>query len=346
MPSTYPFQLELNRSLCRLEQSVNKELESLLEKAYLVGNEMGTPSDDTNLGRPYVDDFISFVSKFSSHSGSLLEIGAGTGFLSKRLSEEGWTVTSIEPGTGYQPQWISNDVDVINDFFPSAEISGQFDVIVFYTVLEHIKDTKSFLTDVKNYLKPNGYIFLAVPDCTLEISNCDASILLHEHFHYFTKHSLLNTLIESGLTGKVYPSEYGRCLYAVAQISLEVQIPQVSNIHLVEYSDYISGILKAQSKLSSMFNNWLNKGQLGIFCPSRLLNLMSPDNDFLFYDDSPALHGKFYPPFSSQVRSRADLFIDKPDKILIASRTFGSKIKTDLLNSGLNSDIILISDLL
>jgi 16S rRNA A1518/A1519 N6-dimethyltransferase RsmA/KsgA/DIM1 with predicted DNA glycosylase/AP lyase activity len=41
------------------------------------------------LGRPYVEDFLRFVNDASPDKGALLEIGAGTGFLSKCLSQSG-----------------------------------------------------------------------------------------------------------------------------------------------------------------------------------------------------------------------------------------------------------------
>ena len=57
---------------------------------------------------------------------------------------DGWQVTSVEPGVGYEQFWESHGVEVINDFFPTKLVKGQFDAIIFYTVLEHIKDTKAF----------------------------------------------------------------------------------------------------------------------------------------------------------------------------------------------------------
>ena len=61
LPNSYPFKLVINSELARLEQSLDKNLEDILEKTYLIGNEMELPSDNTELGIPYVDDFLSFV---------------------------------------------------------------------------------------------------------------------------------------------------------------------------------------------------------------------------------------------------------------------------------------------
>ncbi len=346
IPNVYPFHLEINSSLGRLEQTIDASLEELLKQAYEVGNEMGTPSDNTELGLPYVDDFISFIDQSVSCRGKLLEIGAGTGFMSKRLSQDGWQVTSIEPGVGYEHYWKSYDVEVINDFFPTSLVKGQFDAIIFYTVLEHLKDTKTFLSSVKKQLKPDGKIFLAVPDCTLEISQRDPSILLHEHFHYFTKASLANTLFEAGLTASIKPSQFGRSLFAVGTIAADTQLPSVNTSILSELETYINEIPKARTILQDNLTNWLKNGDVGLFCPSRLLNFFQADTDFFFYDDAEGLEGQYYPPFTSVIGNREKLFNDEPKTLLIGSRTFGEKLKSELLSAGLKSNIILMSDLI
>jgi len=346
IPNVYPFQLEINSSLGRLEQTIDAPLEKVLKKAYEVGNEMGTPSDNTELGLPYVDDFIRFIDQSVSCRGSLLEIGAGTGFMSKRLSQDGWQVTSIEPGVGYEQYWESHGVEVINDFFPTNLVQDQFDVIIFYTVLEHLKDTKGFLASVRKQLKPDGKIFLAVPDCTLEISQRDPSILLHEHFHYFTKASLANTMFEAGLTACVEPSQFGRSLFAVGTIAADAQLPSVNAAIISDLETYITYIPKARASIQDNLTNWLKNGEVGMFCASRLLNFCQVDADFLFYDDAEGLKGKYYPPFTSAVGNREKLFNDVPKTLLIGSRTFGKKLKSELLSAGLKSNIILMSDLI
>jgi SAM-dependent methyltransferase len=346
LPNTYPFQLELNYALGRLEQSVDPSLDDLLERAYRVGNEMGTPSDNTELGRPYVDDFMRFIDQSAPCRGTLLEIGAGTGFLSKCLAQVGWHVTSIEPGMGYQRHWESHGVEVVNDFFPSQQVTGQFDAIVFYTVLEHLKDTKAFLDNVKKQLKPEGRIFLAVPDCTIEISARDPSILLHEHLHYFTAASLTNTLAEAGFAAMVETGKFGRSLFSVGSLAASKPKLNVSHECVLDLEAYITSIPEARATLHEALERWLEVGEVGMYCPSRLLNFIPVKDGLLFYDDAVGIQGRYYPPFAIPVRNRTTLFADSPPTLLIGSRTFGARLKADLFEAGLRSKIVLLSDLL
>jgi 2-polyprenyl-3-methyl-5-hydroxy-6-metoxy-1,4-benzoquinol methylase len=346
LPSVYPFRLEINYSLGRLEQAADPALETLLRQAYIIGNEMGTPSENTSLGRPYVEDFMRFIDRLSPHRGALLEIGAGTGFLSKCLAETGWQVTSIEPGLGYRSNWEANGVEVVNDFFPSERVLGQFDAIIFYTVLEHIKDTTSFLNKVKLQLKAGGRVFLAVPDCTAEIAVGDPSILLHEHYQYFTANSLTKTLSEAGFSATVQVGQFGRSLFAMGEISESRVQSDVTRDCIFELEDYVFRVSAAREVVREAIERWRQIGSLGIYCPSRLLNFLPVTDDLIFYDDALGLQGKYYPPFESPIRDRASLLENPPATLLIGSRTFGVRIKSDLTAMGLKSNIAFLGDLL
>jgi len=289
---------------------------------------------------------MRFISQSTLRQGRLLEIGAGTGFMSKCLSQAGWQVTSIEPGLGYQKYWDFHGVEVVNDFFPSSQVAGEFDAIVFYTVLEHIKDTKTFLENIKNQLKPDGKIILAVPDCTIEISEGDPSILLHEHFHYFTAVSLANTLAEAGFKAVVEAGKFGRSLFCVGSVAPCAQQMTASAQCVSDLETYMASISKTRATLQQLVDRWLELGEVGMYCPCRLLNFISLRDGFLFYDDALEIQGKYYPPFAARVRSRTTLLADSPPTLLIGSRTFGTRLKTDLVAAGLKSKIILLSDLL
>jgi 2-polyprenyl-3-methyl-5-hydroxy-6-metoxy-1,4-benzoquinol methylase len=350
IPNVLDLVLENNKELHRIEQVNSTELSNLLTEAYGIGNEMGVPSDQTSIGIGYVRDFLEFIDrnigKNGGNAADLLEIGAGTGFLAKSLKEKGFNVTAIEPGKGYSSHWVKNEIEVVNDFFPSDQIQQKFDAIVFYTVLEHIKDTTKFLDDVSNFLKPTGKIFLAVPDCALELYSGDPSILLHEHYQYFTEKSLQNTLKKASFSSVVEKSKYGRSIYACGEINNFMTNDLFNAIECDLYSEYVYKanhfIQFAREKLIELSK----VGQVGVFSPSRALNYMPLNVDFKFYDDADSVQGKYYPPFESPVLPRASYISQSTDYLFIASRTFGKKIKSDLMHLVPNAKIILIEDLI
>jgi SAM-dependent methyltransferase len=349
LPNVMDFMLEYNERLCRVEQVDSAPLQKYLSEAYSYGIEMGVPSDETPLGIGYVSDFVDFIEKnidLGCCAPDVLEIGAGTGFLAKSLKQKGWNVTAIEPGKGYSSHWEKNGVDVINDFFPSSSICKKFDVIVFYTVLEHIKNTAEFLGDVSKFLKPLGKIFLSVPDCTLELYSGDPSILLHEHYQYFTERSLANTLRDVSFSFNIEKSKYGRSLYASGTLG------GVSSLMSVDITEH--EILNSYGEKTTRFIEYIrcklieysSVGKVGIFSPARALNYIPSNIKFCFYDDAASLHEKFYPPFDVRIHSRSDLIAHPTDFLFIASRTFGAKIRSDLHALVPNTNIVQLDQLI
>ena len=330
LPSTYPIELCINKGIGRLELSNNNTFDGLLKLAYSLGIEMGTPSDNTDLGKPYVMDFVAFIGEFKAHKGRALEIGAGVGFLSRTLLEKGWDVDSIEPGIGYEGHWEKHGVKVINEFFPSKSAKGPYDLIVFYTVLEHIKDTGSFLRAVAAHLAPQGKIVLSVPDCSLEIEAGDPSMLLHEHFQYFTPSTLERTLLEAGFDPVIRNSNFGRSIYACATLvepKVDFGIPEKELSAFYGYAEKV-GLLR--TRFRERVAHLLAHGTVGIYCPGRALTLLSSLHEVRFFDDAVALHGKYYPPFQARIESRDELVRNPPTVLLIMTRTFGVKLFEEL----------------
>jgi SAM-dependent methyltransferase len=329
-PDTYPIELCVNEDLGRLELIGTEGLEALLKSAYGIGIEMGTPSDNTDLGKPYVMDFLAFLEDSVDHKGRALEIGAGVGYLSKLLAGNGWRVDSIEPGKGYGRHWERHGVRVINEFFPSPSTRGPYDLIVFYTVLEHIKDTQAFLTTLADHLAPDGQIVLSVPDCSLEIQAGDPSMLIHEHFQYFTPDSLKRTLLHARFDPVIRSSGFGRSIYACATLGGSRGDSEISGNELSMVRDYARKVSRLRSGFREKLTSLLSQGSVGIYCPARALALLSRRHQVRFFDDAAALHGMYFPPFAARIESRDELARNPPDVLFIMSRTFGNNLFTAL----------------
>ena len=99
----------------------------------------------------------------SSQSRSLLDYGCGTGEFIKVCKVSGWAVTGIEPSLEAR-----NKARKLNDTKIYANISEvtdcQFDAITLWHVLEHVHELRNTLENLVKLLKPNGTIFIAVPN--------------------------------------------------------------------------------------------------------------------------------------------------------------------------------------
>jgi SAM-dependent methyltransferase len=101
------------------------------------------------------------------NKGAHLDLGCGTGAFVNEMQQAGWSVTGLEPDAGAR---------AMADKLYGLKISGadelyvlpaeSFGAITLWHVLEHVHDLHGYLNKIKNLLKPNGRLFIAVPNYT------------------------------------------------------------------------------------------------------------------------------------------------------------------------------------
>ncbi|MCW9097218.1 MAG: class I SAM-dependent methyltransferase [Ignavibacteriaceae bacterium] len=342
IPNELPFGLRISNETGLLMQAFNSIVPPVLALAYSKGSMISGMMDEEGIGKKYAEDFLDFLKKDLKRKTfdhlKVLEIGCGTGYLLHRMEQLGGKCLGIEPGRHGQNAYKKYGVRVIQDFFPSNQISGTFDIIIFYALLEHIEDPIGFLAKLKKISNPNSKILLSVPDCETYIEKGDISILLHEHWNYFTRQSLYNLLIFLGSQNiRIQKSEYGGALYASAQLT--------QDIHKVD-SEMISGeikrslsFIKAAKEVTDKLSSFVRQVQidgktLAVYVPSRAINAFVGQRVDLshcrFFDDNPLLHGTYFPAVNIQIEPRQSLIDSPTDVVIIMSHSFGSKIEEQL----------------
>ncbi len=99
--------------------------------------------------------------------GALLDFGCGTGAFLHTMQESGWQVKGVEPDESARKNAETHyqlNIDPPENIFewPPA----QFDVITLWHVLEHVYELRQYLGRINHLLKPDGRIFIAVPNYT------------------------------------------------------------------------------------------------------------------------------------------------------------------------------------
>lgn len=97
-------------------------------------------------------------------SGRLLDYGCGAGSFIAHMQNAKWTVEGVELSD--QAAKIASERTGVSVKSPKAYYSDNeaFDVITLWHVLEHLPDLVGRLEVFKLWLKPNGYLFLALPN--------------------------------------------------------------------------------------------------------------------------------------------------------------------------------------
>lgn len=99
--------------------------------------------------------------------GNLLDIGAGTGAFAQTMQEAGWQITGLEPDASARniaQQKFGLQLQTPNNLYQLS--NEQFDAITMWHVLEHVHDLHAYLEKFHAILKPNGLLFIAVPNYT------------------------------------------------------------------------------------------------------------------------------------------------------------------------------------
>lgn len=352
IPDFLDFNIDFDRITGTLTQKYDDNIQSLLNKAYSNGSQITGYMDDYEFGEKYTKDFLDFIIKNEGDikGCSVLEIGCGTGFLLSLLENMGASVTGIEPGKQAEKGIKKYKINIINDYYPSENIDKKYDIIIFYNVLEHISCIEPFLSSVKKQLKANARIYFAVPDCGKAIECSDISMLIHEHYNYFTSDTLENTFAEyANLKADISKSDFGSELYGIA-VNDGIYHGHTADINEIMYMN--GNYIKNADHKIIIFKKFLNEidkdgKALGIYVPSRALNMLSLIKEDIdlekidFFDDNPNLSGRYFPGFNKVIKCRSDLMNNPADYVLIMSYTFGDSIRNDLKKCLDNKTVII-----
>lgn len=136
--------------------------------------------------------------------GALLDYGSGTGAFVRYMQQAGWNTTGIEPDA--DARQVATEQFQIN-LLDASELeslnTAQFDVITLWHVLEHIHDLQRTIQKLKDLLKPDGVLIIAVPNYTsLDAYHYGpywAAYDVPRHLYHFSPFSMEQLMKNNGL---------------------------------------------------------------------------------------------------------------------------------------------------
>lgn len=102
------------------------------------------------------------IKTFHPNAQSILDFGSATGDFLVYMANNGFSVAGVEPND--QAREFANLVLPNTVKSSLTEITGQYDVISLWHVLEHVPKPMALLEHFKQHLSPNGIIMVAVPN--------------------------------------------------------------------------------------------------------------------------------------------------------------------------------------
>ena len=130
---------------------------------------------------------------------NILDVGSGIGTFIKIFSEKGYTVTAID--MSQQCLDMAKKLDLKNvrlikdDICNPKRLKGKYDSVVALDILEHIKDERKALNQMKKFLKPSGSLIISVPAFPTLYSLHDKKI---GHYRRYRKKRIVALLEKQG----------------------------------------------------------------------------------------------------------------------------------------------------
>lgn len=155
------------------------------------------PSKSDNVGR--VARLVAFAetwwlpSPTPSGPRTILDVGSGLCVFLHRMKGMGWRCTALDP----DPRAVTHarervGVAAVCGDFLTVEAFGQFDVVTFNKVLEHVRDPVAMLVNAQAHVAPGGFVYLEVPDG--EMARRDGpgrEEFFIDHWHVFSAASVV-----------------------------------------------------------------------------------------------------------------------------------------------------------
>jgi len=133
---------------------------------------------------------------------SFLDVGCATGALLAYLREHGWRVTGVEISPSADYAIKTRGLDIKKQPLEKNKFEKEkFDIIHASHLIEHLKDPRSFLTEVHRLLKPQGCVYISTPN----IAGFQACLFgnrwrsaIFDHLYLFSARTLKKLLKDTG----------------------------------------------------------------------------------------------------------------------------------------------------
>ena len=156
---------------------------------------------------------LPVIAPYLKKTFDILEIGCGVGSLLYLLKDYVNSCTGVEINKK-QAKFAKarTDCNIYSNSISEIPKKQKFDVIFLISVLEHIKDPFGMLIEMKRLLKPNGFLYIEIPNCNEALirylppdqAKKYKKFFYHKaHLYYFNEEFFGNLLNNCGYQHKV-----------------------------------------------------------------------------------------------------------------------------------------------
>ena len=143
------------------------------------------------------EERVKFAMPYLKKGMKGLEIGCGVGTFMNEIQKEDILMFGVEPEQVSAHIGRSNNLNIANCYFEDFKSIQTFDAIFLWNVLEHFEDINKTLEKVYSILKPNGKVFIIVPNIKRPYAKL-SYFFTNTHKYYFSTNTLSSFLFKNG----------------------------------------------------------------------------------------------------------------------------------------------------
>ncbi len=287
----------------------------------------------------------------------VVEVASNDGYLLQHFIPHGIPVLGVEPALNVAEAAVARGVETVTEFFGAelgrrlAEERGSADLVLGNNVLAQVPDINDFVAGVAALLTPEGTATFEFPHLAKLIEHLEYDTIYHEHFSYFSLHSIRSIFGAQGLAlvdVEELPSHGGslRVFLQHAEAGVEASAA-VADVLAREdeqgmrepatYERFADGVRESKRALLELLIGLRREGKhvVGYGAPGKgntLLNYCGIRMDFLDYtvDRNPYKQGKHTPGTHIPIHPPERIAETKPDVIVILPWNLAREISEQL----------------
>jgi SAM-dependent methyltransferase len=276
---------------------------------------------------------------------SVIELASNDGYLLQWFAQAGIPVLGIEPAANVAPAAEERGVPTLVRFFGvelAAELAAEgrwADLLIGNNVLAQVPDINDFVGGMASILAPEGVVTLEFPHVLRLIDENQFDTIYHEHFSYFSLHTVAIILARHGLevfdvdelpthggSLRVYAHHRGDLTHPVAPSVKELLVTEEAFgvTDAGRYRQFATQVEETKRLILELLIRLKRQGATiaGYGAPGKgntLLNYCGIRSDFIEFtvDRNPYKQGKFLPGTHIPIHAPDEIDRRRPDYVFI-----------------------------
>jgi SAM-dependent methyltransferase len=301
----------------------------------------------------------SLVDRHHLQGKDLIEIGCGKGEFLRLLCDLG-----DNRGLGFDPGYSeargesaggAARFSVVRDFFSEKYVDRDADFVACKMTLEHIWTPHEFIKNaVQLARKPNGVVFIQVPESLRILKDCAFEDIYYEHCSYFTGGSLSRLFNRLGFKVSCIDVEYDGQYLTVEAVpgnstTAQTTVDQNDLGQLRELvRTYPERDANKRGAWVSHLKDWSKAGKRVVLwgSGSKGVSFLTtvPGAEMIEHvvDINPYRQGYFMPRTGQKIVAPEDLKALQPDVIVVMNRIYVPEIREMLSKLGLKPEVLAL----